>query len=71
MTVSSPSRLPRDDWGGRDIDRNITTKKWIILAATSNHAEDLTWAIAVTSIQRYYDAVTVIKAAERRLGWKR
>ena len=57
--------------GVRDRQENITAKKWIILAATSNHAEDLTEAIGVTSIQRYYDAVTVIKAAKRRLGWER
>ena len=41
-------------WVGRYIDRNITTMKWIILAATSNHTKDLTGAIVVTSIQRYY-----------------
>jgi hypothetical protein len=49
MSLSSSSRLPGDDWGGRDIDEDITTKKWIILAATSNHAEDLNRAIGVAS----------------------
>jgi hypothetical protein len=68
--VSSPSRLPRVDWGGRDIDKDITTKNWIILAA-SNHAEDLTGTITVASTQRYYDSVTVINAAARQLGWER
>jgi hypothetical protein len=39
--MSSPSGLPRDTLCGRDIDRSITTKKWIILTVTRNHAEDL------------------------------
>jgi hypothetical protein len=64
-------RLPLEKWGGRDRTEDITTKKWIILATTSNHAEDLTGVIAVASIQRYYNAVTIIKAAARRLGWER
>jgi hypothetical protein len=62
--VSSPSRLPRVDPDGRDIDKD----KWIILGADSNNAEDLTRTIAVASTQRYYKAVTIINAALRRLG---
>jgi hypothetical protein len=58
--VSSPSRLPRVDLGGRYIDKDITTKRWIILAAAINHAEDLTGTIGVASTQRYYNGVTAI-----------
>ena len=38
---------------------------------TTNQAKDFTRVIAVASIQRYYDAVPVIKAAKRQLGWER
>ena len=41
---------------------------WIILATTSNPAEDLTGVIAVTSIQRHYNAVTVIVVTVGMLG---
>ena len=34
--MSPSSRLPRDDWCGRDIDENIIIKKWINLA---NHQQ--------------------------------
>ena len=43
----------------------------VILAATSNYAKDSTKTIAVTSIRRFYDIVTFIEAATRRLVWKR
>ena len=44
--------------------------KGIIIAASSNHAEDLTGEFAVASIQRYNDTITAIKPAARRLGWE-
>ena len=62
------SRPLQDDRAGRDKKKHISTKKWIILAATSNQAEDLTGAIAVASIQRYCEAVTVIKTVEKTTG---
>ena len=58
----------KKSWDGRYRKENMTTKKWIIVAITSNHAEDLTRAIAVASIQRYYDAATVINAGEQTTG---
>ena len=48
--------------------KDSTTNKWIILPATSNQAVDLTGAITVSSIQRYYDAVTIIKTAKETTG---
>ena len=62
------SRPLQDDRAGRDKKKHISTKKWIILAATSNQAEDLTGAIAVASIQRYYNTGNVIKAVEETMG---
>ena len=49
-TTSPSSRRPRDNWVGRDRDEDITTKEWIILAATSNHAEAFTQVTVLTSI---------------------
>ena len=51
--------------------KDSTANKWIILAATSNQAVDLTGVITVSSIQRYHNTVTSVKAAARRLGWER
>ena len=45
--------------------KRITTKKWIILATTSNRVKEQTGTIAVASIQRYDDAVTAAKAVGR------
>ena len=46
----------KKSWCGRDRNEKITTKKWIILAITSNHTEDLTGVIAVAFIQMYPSA---------------
>ena len=42
MTLSPSSRPLRDDCCGRYREEDIATEKWIIFAAASNHAEDLT-----------------------------
>ena len=44
---------------------------WIILAATSNHAEDLTGVVGVASIQRHYNVNTVIEVTVGMLRWER
>ena len=68
--VSIEATASRPGWERYRQGHHHTTKKWIILAAASNYAEDLTETIAVAPNQRYHNAVTVIKTAARLLGWE-
>ena len=47
------------------------SNKIVILAATSNYAEDSTETIAVASTKRSFDIVIPIEASTRQWGWER